>query len=123
MKKTNFTKGPWSVYDFDDGVSVVDSNGYSHVSVECAAIKPNWDEIGVNHWSESGDAHRELLLEEQYANAHLVAAAPEMYEMLNRIIANYQEASSVAELEGYETKYEQDKYFVESLLAKARGES
>lgn len=56
-------------------------------------------------------------------DAHLIAAAPEMYEMLERIIANYQEAASVCEHEGYETKYDQDAILVKLLLAKARGET
>lgn len=46
----------------------------------------------------------------------------EMYEMLEKLIGNYQVAASVAEHEGYETNYEQDKILVDFLLAKARGE-
>ena len=103
MTQTKFTPGPYWVMDY-----------------EVMAYGPNGIKLAIADtkvYSQNKDIETEL------ANAHLFAAAPEMYEMLKRIIANYQEASSIAELEGYETKYEQDKYFVESLLAKARGES
>ncbi|WP_417764649.1 hypothetical protein [Shewanella chilikensis] len=97
MSEEKFTKGPWQ---YEDGNEIVyNQDG----DVVC-------DTIGAT------------TREHQDYNGHLIASAPEMYEMLDRVISNYQEAASVAEHEGYETKYSQDKIFVDALLAKARGE-
>lgn len=101
MSKVKFTKGPWSCH------SPVGSNGFWYVD---------------NSPSITTGSVATLYTENAMANAHLIAAAPEMYEMLDRVTSNYQEAASVAEHEGYETKYAQDKVFVDALLAKARGE-
>lgn len=88
MSNTKFTKGPWQFTP----AGPADSKGYG----VCAM------------WGEPGSA-------EYLGNAHLIAAAPEMYEMLY-VITKYSKANGdyllpvcIEELE--------------MLLAKARGES
>ncbi|AVR75880.1 hypothetical protein ValSw33_56 [Vibrio phage ValSw3-3] len=96
----NFTKGEWVLHrvnhdmTIDGEVHVVASEGYP------SAFVPSWiddEEAAI----------------EAMANAHLIAAAPEMYEMLEKILAEYKaimlgESSAVSD--------------IEQLLAKARGE-
>lgn len=80
----------------------------------------NWD-VHVCELLEPGTSNRGNLVatvhgfkfgknnSKRDANAHLIAAAPEMYEMLSDILRNY-EAGTKIDLE------------IERLLAKARGE-
>lgn len=55
------------------------------------------------------------------ANASLIAASPKMYRMIKTLIGNYQVAASIAENEGYETRYMQDAELVKLLLAEVNG--
>lgn len=84
----NFTKGPWQ---YADGNEIVYSQ---EGDVVC-------DTVGAT------------TREHQDYNAHLIAVAPEMYEMLEKILAEYKaimlgESSAVSD--------------IEQLLSKARGE-
>lgn len=115
MSEAKFTKGPWAVYKYTDGASVVGCDGNAHVDIESLAIRPNWMNEGYSHWDESDDNYREIGIDEQMANAHLIAAAPEMYEMLQEMIDQYD----------YEGCTEYEYRLINSareLLAKARGE-
>ena len=87
MSKTKFTKGLWT------------SNGHSCVSVGSKVLCVFTDS-SVNTGDETED----------YANAHLVSAAPEMYAMLE----------SLAEDCGFSHHVHKD---IQALLAKARGEA
>ena len=97
MSDAKFTKGEWSVWS--ERVGIIDRSD-----------------------SQANGMMREVAYIEKYdfpdeyiANAHLVATAPEMYEMLNRwvnsvecVADNYQEGLKEETMD---------------LLAKARGES
>tara|TARA_R110000744_G_scaffold321118_3_gene427252 strand:- start:901 stop:1185 length:285 start_codon:yes stop_codon:yes gene_type:complete len=91
---TNFTKAPWSVL----GEIVIAEGGHKTIKPLCSLngrISPQEDE----------------------ANAHLIAAAPDMYEMLKELSSiseNYQESIIFW--------IHENKYKVEELLAKAQGE-
>jgi len=98
MSNSKFTKGDWEV---------------KSTSIHPARIKVK-DKKG-NQGKIIGDIRN-------INDAQLIAAAPEMYGMLEILIANYQVAASAAEHEGYETCYSKDKISVESILKKARGE-
>tara|TARA_R110002049_G_scaffold203711_1_gene374299 strand:+ start:10473 stop:10745 length:273 start_codon:yes stop_codon:yes gene_type:complete len=86
MSDTKFTKGEWKIQD----------DGYGMIGV---LLKKG---IGILVGRKSKEAQ---------ANAHLIAAAPEMYEMLNEI------AVSMECFHGVDTNS------IYELLAKARGES
>ena len=92
MDKPKFRKGPWRVYD---------CRGYDETSHEFSVVdKEGWNIADVTDMIES---------EENKANAALIAAAPEMYAMLETLLNDYEEGSIV---HGQ----------ISALLAKARGE-
>lgn len=81
------TPGPWTATEYYvDSTDVVDSNGFSHVSATNLAVLSGWHEKGYSHWSDSEKAHRQIPREEQRANAHLIATAPEMLDALIKIV-------------------------------------
>lgn len=88
MSNTRFTKGPWGLdFDYSSVIHVISENDLEGSPFVC-------------------DTQHE-------PDAHLIAAAPEMYAMLDKILAEYKaimigESSSVSD--------------IEQILAKARGE-
>ncbi|EQB7285374.1 hypothetical protein ACYTIM_000697 [Morganella morganii] len=81
------TPGPWTATEYYvDSTDVVDSNGFSHVSATNLAVLSGWHEKGYSHWSDSEKAHRQIPREEQRANAHLIAAAPDLLDALINLI-------------------------------------
>ncbi|UYE90954.1 hypothetical protein [Vibrio phage vB_VaS_L1] len=91
MSEAKFTKGEW--------FSALDGCVYAPVMGDCKKISTinTMDIIASN---------------EERANAHLIAAAPEMYEMLGKVLTEYKEMLGMS----------QEVKEIEQLLAKARGE-
>lgn len=92
--ETQFTKGKWSI-GCGNYPSIIEVNIPGRLSIPMVFTATDLT---------CGDS------QEIIANAHLIAAAPDMYEMLNDILCNY------------EVDEEVDKR-IEKVLAKARGES
>lgn len=63
----NHAPGPWDWFETEDGRCRVKPVNGNHIVAECAVLDP---------WSE-----------EQRANACLIAAAPEMLQALERLLA------------------------------------
>ncbi|MFP8735560.1 hypothetical protein [Klebsiella aerogenes] len=60
--------GPWQVLElYSDAVTVVDANGFEHLEIPNVAIIPDWEKLGLEHWSEEGGS-RDVGLEEQRAS-------------------------------------------------------
>lgn len=113
MSEAKFTKGPWKV---NGDWMIIDSTGRL-----IAQFEPLNDELSNGNTKES------------FANAALIAAAPEMYDMLqkaaNELLFMIRKASSdliqsVTSTDESEPEYydEQTVFDMIELLAKARGE-
>jgi hypothetical protein len=96
MSETKWTPGPWSVAD--DGC------------IRCSDANADYL-IYASPWRSdawSGDV-------QAIANGTLMAAAPDLYDALNRMLANYRSDGSEAS--------ERDIEIARAALAKARGET
>lgn len=101
MSDTGWTPGPWSWIGFGPG-----DGSFSHLSV------------GTSGDRKYGGGIAEILLRAEWqkrdalANAHLISAAPDLYEALygfQHVLAAHLAADDLAE--------------IDTVLAKARGES
>lgn len=111
MRKTKFTKGPWSqshrkTKSGGYSTQVYDSDGETICTLAWYAVP-----------TERG------FTTNRSENAQLIACAPDMYEMLERVMCNYQVLASIAGQNGIVfDEYAQDSKDTESLLKRARGE-
>lgn len=87
--KSKFTPGPWELEETEDGHVIRMGK-----AIENHSEFPSHMEIEYNHGclldGEEGDVFNEVEIkqaEEALANANLIAAAPDMYEALNDIMA------------------------------------
>jgi hypothetical protein len=97
-----FTEGPWRVGKNSSGsIEVYIGNSFTN------ARHNEYMRIGIATDTDGGDCTNNPKVE---ANAHLIAAAPEMYEMLNNIAISM------------ECEHGVDTNAIFELLAKARGE-
>lgn len=108
MSEAKFTKGPWV------------SHG-SGVSTEAFGLKPDRTHgygCGPTFVCclNDGEYHEYTDKKEQEANAHLIAAAPELYEALDGLIL-VMDTTEMSKL------FRADYAKAKSALAKARGES
>lgn len=121
MSETKFTNGEWGLFDGDrfqkEKVITTNDRRNNGKDVIC--------EVDVFFDGEHGI--------EQEANAHLIAAAPEMYKMLENVSSelhmlidevNDQRASRITSQTESEPDYhdQQTLHEIQILLAKARGE-
>lgn len=100
-----FTKGPWKVCENSAGsIEVYIGDRFTNIRHDeylCIGVSTDTD-------TDNRDCTNNPKAE---ANAHLIAAAPEMYEMLNNIAISM------------ECEHGVDANAIFELLAKARGES
>lgn len=113
MSETKFTKGEWSTSSTHHGYEVMSMSESARICNVCAP----------SHGNTPGTR----------ANAHLIAAAPELYEMVNLLsteLLHMIRAENSRRLQGAfstdldEPDYldEESVYLAQKLLAKARGE-
>lgn len=102
MSKAKFSNGPWKIDEsYQSMFLITDSLGAAVTEVDSAGFYS-----GVyNEWTVSPT-------DTQKANAHLIAAAPEMYELLEKLVNPDNCKKDIIHIIGN----------AESLLAKARGE-
>lgn len=123
---TNFTKGPWSVEVTKFGNIESAQVFYPHGFLTSANVIPvDETRLEGKSWIDMRDrteSQRRANDQESIANMHLIAAAPEMYEVLSEILDDYSDA--VEEWTDESLDYGLlmvDK--AKKILAKARGEA
>ena len=94
MNETKFTPGPWLFSSYRSGNSVIVIDG------------KEFDVATVNYPNRD-------------ANAHLIAAAPELYEALDGLLADITEYQEINNLGGQNNHWQVK---AKAALAKARGE-
>lgn len=102
MSEIKFTKGPWKI-EFTG---------------------PHWNNKDLRNIEIQYGEHGECICDTVYdeSDANLISCAPDMYEMLERVMSNYQVLASVAAQDGIEfNEYKEDSKEVEVLLKRARG--
>ena len=110
MSETKFTKGLWQVSDIK--INGEHAGGSWSVNVDGSLL------ANVTSGATFG-----VVDDIQKANANLIACAPDMYEMLERVMCNYQVLASVAAQSGIDfNEYKEDLEAAEQLLKRARGE-
>ena len=118
MSDTNFTPGPWVVENGGDIFGPL--GGDSGDGIDCDG-NDGWQVAEVGHYSASVDGElMELGDGPRLANIALIKAAPELFEALEIMLADYWEASKEWDKENQEyatTVIDQSR----AALAKARG--
>lgn len=107
MSETKFTPGPWHKDERSD-IYVRDSEG-DYIAETYAPMPKRKRAKGENE-----------------ANAHLIAAAPELYEALEKAAEVFRAYQSHHEANRHTDKAERNKFYaeqIEAALTKARGEA
>lgn len=121
MKGFKGTPGPWvAVQQYVDEASVIDADGFKVVTAERTAVLIDWDKKGLEHWGDDGGS-RHLSGPEQFANAHLIAAAPELLEALQLLMAEQTGGNKSCGHNGFTCMCSYNK--ARAAIAKALGES
>jgi hypothetical protein len=104
--ETKWTPGPWQVTQCRNGmpyVNVFRVSGPSDGTAPCTILFETKYETAA----------------ENKANAHLIAAAPDMYKALERLLLAYQGGTAARSVQ----QQREDAAFAAATLAKAKGES
>jgi hypothetical protein len=108
MSETKFMPGPWKSQ----------SNWHCPGALKGALVHAVDDEIGVSPRIADVSAASVGSQEKCMANAHLIAAAPDLYEVLNCLAC-----AIIGEVNGIPNDLKEQLVRADAALAKARGET
>ena len=113
-----FTPGPWEVIN---GIEVFTLEGAQRRDGVVAAPNDGWQVAGAGDGItyDTNGMKRTLKYAEMVANAHLIAAAPDLYAALNRIYNKLM----ISDRDGQSHISEKDGEMALGALRKARGEA
>lgn len=91
------TPGPWVTSEhYEDCMIILDPRGYEIVTAESTPILSDYvKRLGIQHWSDDERGCLNLSQEEQAANARLIAAAPELLDVLLQALPHVREQAKV----------------------------
>lgn len=117
MSETKFTRGPWYI-------------DHDQTPLEIIGPAENYRRFGVDGeraLASVGDdivyEDRPRLEEEDTANAHLIAAAPDLYDALEKLLARYTQLAGCGDCGNLVPEEEAEVIASRAALAKARGET
>lgn len=118
MTEPKFTPGPWRYVEppARGELPLVMPNGHRYSVTLTARVGKYTETFGELYSVCCMDADAQFFRERTRANAALIAAAPEMYALLERLVLSDEEARGEVLLKQWISKE------IKSLLAKARGE-
>jgi hypothetical protein len=121
MDKPSFTPGPWVVsgISMDDGSISIAHPGY-RIVIACVTNAASFGDFIASAATGRRDFGAPDVARTQWANARLIAAAPEMFEALRAMLANYGPPETLSDLE-YPAQHPVT--LARSALAKAEGRS
>ena len=116
------TPGPWKASDYyEDSTTVIDASGFGVADAPRCQILEGWPDKGFQHWADSNEAHRWITVEEQSANANLIAAAPELLEACLRLQAQFRQAG-IESKAGSLNPIEDNAAQIDAVILKAWGQ-
>lgn len=108
MSDTRFTPGPYRVGADMESICLNRGTDDDYTSNGWAK------KLATVHWKQSW-----MSAEESFANAHLISAAPELYEALEGLLSDIEEYQKINNLGGKNNHWQ---VISRAALAKARGE-
>lgn len=110
---SKFTKGPWEIKPLED------DKEYIRIRGTVLGGRFKIANVGDGKFHHDNSDWCKFEREEAKANAHLIAAAPEMYEMLSEIKQVIESGHELGEMVSRVQDFGEE---INELLAKARGE-
>jgi hypothetical protein len=118
--RETFTPGPWRVVYYDCG----DRHYYDHngpcpsvqapEDEDCAIV--HWDGFKQKYWSSANGDQRQI-----EANAHLIAAAPDLLAALETLLDHYTALVNCGDCGNWNPESEPEVITARATIAKARG--
>ena len=121
-KNETFTEGPWNFHQYYDPFEgpVGTVNGFDYWN--CTIAKGDKILGTASYQTGAGGVPKVENLEEAKANAHLMVAAPELFEALNLMLGRYTELINCGDCGSWDPEKEDEVIAGRVAIAKALGQ-